>query len=104
MIPPERDGSIQNPRRWFRVGYSTGTTIYTFANFVREVNENIDANPAEGDVDDYHVYMWDNLWSHTNALIYNVVENWPGDRAKEIILRSPYQPKFDPTEYFFVNF
>ena len=100
-IPPHRDGSIENPSRWFRVSYVSGTTTYRFADFLTEVNTSLDNHPADGDLDKNRVYMWDNLQSHLNPLIYNVVEHWPGNGMKQIVLRPPYQPKFGPTEYVF---
>lgn len=72
LIVLDHNGSIKNPKRWFQVSYTAETTIYQFANFLRSINTSMDQNLVDGIVDNYYVFMWNNCWSHRNALIYNL--------------------------------
>ena len=100
-LPPHVDGSVQNPRRWFKILTVLGTSSYVFSDFLDEVCTEIEDNPALGDVDVERVVLFDNLRSHLTPLVYNTVEHRGGDIRFEIVRRPPYQPKFGPTEYVF---
>ena len=63
----------------------------------------IENNPI-GDVDDYRIFMWDNLSVHKTALVHHTVESrgtglGGGAEQFEIVCRPPYQPNIAPVEY-----
>lgn len=101
-IPPGQDGSVENPRRWFRINHQAGTTAFEFADFCNEVCTDIETNPA-GDVDRDRVFLWDNLSSHLSPIVIQTVEGRPTrpHNRFRIVQRPPYRPWLGPIEVIF---
>jgi hypothetical protein len=98
---PHVDGSIQNPRRWWRILDDAGTDQEAFSDFVDEVLSTFETSNLPNDMD--RVLMWDNLKSHLTGLVYNTVYGRPSANQFRIVPRPPYQPKYGPTEYHFAE-
>jgi hypothetical protein len=98
---PHIDGSIQNPRRWFRILNEAGTDQEAFSDFVDHVLSQFETSGLPNDMD--RALMWDNLRSHLTGLVYNTVYGRPSANRFTIIPRPPYQPKYGPTEYHFAE-
>jgi hypothetical protein len=100
-LPANQDGSLENPRRWFKLLDNAGTDQETFADFVDEVLQSLEVSNLEND--QHRVLLWDNLSAHMTALVYNTVHGRPTPNVFTIIPRPPYQPKYGPTEYHFAE-
>jgi hypothetical protein len=100
-LPRNVDGSVENPRRWWRIFDDQGTDHVTFSNFVADVLSDLEASALPNDM--YRVLMWDNLSSHLTALVYNTVYGRPSPNRFRFVPRPPYQPKYGPTEYHFAE-
>eukprot|EP00536_Pseudo-nitzschia_multiseries_P012713 jgi/Psemu1/32895/gm1.32895_g len=72
-LPADVTGSIARPRQW--VG-------------VRRTN-----------IDDWGVFLWDNLSSHYSQIIYETVMGRVGPTRFNILPRPAYQPKYEPIKY-----
>jgi transposase len=100
-LPPNVDGSIQRPRRWFKVSDIAGTNQVAFAEFCDYMLTDIETNPTPNGNDDDRLLMWDNLGAHLTLLVYQTVQGRPTANVFEIVRRPPYQPKYGPIEYIF---
>ena len=76
-----------------------GTDQVTFSNFCDMICRSLEDFPAPGGIDNDRIFMWDNLRSHTTALVYQTVEGRPTPNLFQIVRRPPYQPKYAPIEY-----
>eukprot|EP00978_Attheya_sp_CCMP212_P015525 scaffold40020_cov34-Attheya_sp.AAC.3 len=96
-LPADQDGSLESPRRWFKLLDNAGTDQETFADCVDEVLQSLEGANLEND--QHRVLLWDNLSAHMTALVYNTVYGRPTPNVFSIIPCPPYQPKYGPTEY-----
>jgi transposase len=100
-LPDHVYGSIQNPRKWFRITTST-VDEQEFADFINEICEDIEESPASPDTDRERIFLWDNLSAHKTPLVRTTLEHRGQDRSTFYsIARPPYQPKWAPIEYIF---
>jgi hypothetical protein len=97
-VPPNVDGSIENPRRWIKVTRVGGTNAVTFAEFADLVCTRIETHRIPG-TDDHRVYLWDNLGAHQAPIVAQTVEARNAGTRFTIVPRIPYQPKYAPIEY-----
>ena len=100
-LPPNVDGSVQRPRRWFKVNGNAGTNQVAFAEFCEYMLTDIETNPTPNGNDNDRLLMWDNLGSHLTPLVYQTVQGRPTAIVFEIVRRPPYQPKYGQIEYIF---
>ena len=102
FIPPHIYGSIQNPRKWFRI-LTKNVDQVVFADFLDEVCKDIEQNPVPGGYDDSRLFLWDNLAAHQTGLVITTIEYRPDpDQSSFIAVPCPpYQPKYAPIEYAF---
>lgn len=100
-LPPDVDGSLQNPRRWFKFIQEGGTTSEVFSEFVDGVLQEMETSGKE--VDQSRVFLWDNLRSHLTNQVYATVLARDSPNWFEIVPRPPYMPKYGPTEYVFAE-
>jgi hypothetical protein len=101
MLPANVDGSVQQPRRWVKTSVGIGTTAEVFADFVNEICEDLENNPAPGNVNNWRCFLWDNLAAHLSPLLVQTVEARPSPNHFFIVPRPPYQPKYGPIKYIF---
>ena len=100
-LPPNQDGSVQNPRRWFDIREATGTNAVDFARFSDKVLTELETRPAPNDLDDDRCLMYDNLSSHLTPIVAQTIEGRPTQNRFYSVPRPPYQPKYGPIEYIF---
>jgi hypothetical protein len=99
-LPPLVDGSTMNPRRWVSVT-EDNCTAFVYADFIDSICRDLEVPPAPGDIDDYRIFMWDNLTAHHAPIVAQLVEGRPTANRFDIVPRPPYQPKYGPIEYVF---
>jgi transposase len=97
--PPQDDGSIENPRRWFQINQQAATA-FEFADFVHRVCIDMETNPA-GDVDKDRVFLWDTKSSHLSPVVIQTVEGRPTrpNNRFRIVRRPPYRSWLSPIEF-----
>jgi hypothetical protein len=95
------DGSVENPRRYWKIYREGGTTQVRFAAFVDHVLQQLELSGLQNDND--RILMWDNLQSHLTPFIYQTVYGRPSPNRFRIVRRPPYQPKYGPIEYILLN-
>jgi transposase len=100
-LPPNQDGSIQNPRRWFYTFEDGGTTSEIFSANVDLVLQSLEASNRP--VDQHRVLLWDNLRSHLTNQVHQTVYARPSPNWFEFVARPPYMPKYGPSEYAFAE-
>jgi hypothetical protein len=99
-LPPLVDGSTMKPRRWVSVT-EDNCTAFVYADFIDSICRDLEVSPAPGDIDDYRIFMWDNLTAHHAPIVAQLVEGRPTANRFDIVPRPPYQPKYGPIEYVF---
>jgi len=72
-IVPHLDGSIQRPRKWFRLT-TDNVDQYIFGGFVNEILHNIENHPVPGDYDMEKTIIWDNLRAHKTPYVTHIIE------------------------------
>ena len=100
-LPDNVDGSLANPRRWFEVHHTSGTTAFMFRNFVNNICTDLEENPVPGDLDAERYILYDNLSAHLSPYVAQTLELRESPNRFMGIARPPYQPKYGPTEYVF---
>ena len=101
-LPAYSRGSIQNPRKWWRVTQEA-TNQVVFSNYIEYVCSDIERNLLPDGFNSQKYFMWDNLRVHTTAMVTAALElrgRREGFRFTPIC-RPPYQPKIAPIEYIF---
>jgi transposase len=99
-LPDHVYGSIQKPRKWFRITTNT-VDEQEFADFVNEICEDIEESPASYETDRERVFLWDNLAAHKTPLVKATLEQRESENTFYSILRPPYRPMWAPIEYIF---
>ena len=99
-IPAHMDGSIQRPRKWFRLTVDN-VDQFIFGGFINEVLTNIEQHPLPGNYDHHKILLWDNLRAHKTPFVSNIIEDRATDNIFESVDRPPYAPKLAPIEYAF---
>ena len=101
-LPPHVRGSVQNPRKWWRVTKGS-MNQFVFSQYIEEVCSDIEQNPVDGGYDEEKYFMWDNLSVHKTAMVTAALEL--RERREQFkfcpICRPPYRPDIAPIEYIF---
>ena len=102
-LEPYSRGSIQNPRKWWKITVGSTTNQYVFSEYIDYVCDDIETNPVPGGFDGEKYFMWDNLSVHTTGMVCTTLQLRPlRDRFRFIsINRPPYRPWIAPIEYIF---
>ena len=99
-IPAHLDGSIERPRKWFRLTVDN-VDQFIFGNFINEILSDIEQRPLPGNYDDHKIIIWDNLRAHKTPFVTHIIEDRISQNIFESVDRPPYAPKLAPIEYFF---
>ena len=90
-LPPLIDGSTTNPRRWISVTETNCSSELAYANFIDSICRDLEVNPALGDLDDYRIFMWENLTAHHDSpMVAQLVEGRPTANRFDIVPRPPH--------------
>lgn len=99
-LPPNIDGSIQNPRRWILVTQDN-CDQYNFGDFIDAMLTNLETSPSPSHLDDQRCLMWDNLSVHKTPYVTNVIHGRESNNHFFSVNRPPYRPKIAPIEFVF---
>ena len=98
-MPDDVNDSIKKLQHWFMVWPHNETDQVTLSNFCDMICRSLEDFPAPGGIDNDRIFMWDNLKSHTTALVYLTVEGQLTPNLFWIVQRLPYQPKYATIKY-----
>ena len=104
-LPPHQTGSIENPTRWVQVVRGTGTTAEVFFNFLQTIIDSVENRSSilhqlNLPFNQYRVFLWDNLNSHSSPLVAMTLYGHPGPRNRfSSVNKPPYQSKYGSIEY-----
>ena len=99
-LPPHVDGSVERPRRWYKVTYEN-CDMFSFGAFCDEICTDIETDPVPGGYDDERVFMWDGLNVHDTPYVIQMIQGRPSHNVFHTVTRPPYRPKMGPIEYIF---
>ena len=99
-LPAHVDGSVQRPRRWYKITYEN-CDMFTFGDFCDEICTDIETDPVPGGYDNEKVFMWDGLAAHDTAYVIQTIQGRPSNNVYHTVTRPPYRPKIAPIEYIF---
>ena len=99
-IPVHMDGSIEKPRKWFRLTVDN-VDQFIFGGLVNEILNKIEKHPLPGNYDLHKIIIWNNLRAHKTPFVTNIIEDRESENRFEPVDRPPYIPKLAPIEYVF---
>ncbi|KAL7546345.1 hypothetical protein ACHAWF_009691 [Thalassiosira exigua] len=92
---PHEEGSIENPRLWYRLSTDCATGIDNYVNFLNHyLMDDFWANEK------YRTLLHDNLSSHKSEEVVDAVF----ERGHQVICRVPYRPHEAPIEFAIEQF
>jgi hypothetical protein len=91
-LPAHVQGSVQRPRRWFRVSTDIGTTTEVYKDYLR--HDLFDRMPAN---EPMRTILHDNLTSHKSPEVVYLIHR----RGHRVVCRAPYRPHDGPIEWAF---
>ena len=99
-LPANTRGSIQCPRRWYRILQKKSVTAFEFADFISYMLSNIVTNPVPLQQQPSRTIMFDNLSSHLAPITIQAIDGHPSGLFDHVP-RPPYRPYEGPIEYVF---
>eukprot|EP00536_Pseudo-nitzschia_multiseries_P007271 jgi/Psemu1/17435/gm1.17435_g len=100
-LPVDVTGSIARPWQWVDVRRVAGTTSDNFASFIGSICTSIEDHQrvTETNIDNWRVFLWDNLSSHYSPIVYETVMGRVGLTPFDILPHPAYQQKYGPIKY-----
>ena len=91
-LPTDEEGSIKNPKIWYRVSFDKGTLTEGYEKFLKDefLEKPLNNEPER-------LLMHDNLAAHKSNSIYDLVDKY----GHRVICRPPYRPNEAPIEWAF---
>eukprot|EP00536_Pseudo-nitzschia_multiseries_P017840 jgi/Psemu1/52817/gm1.52817_g len=100
-LPADVTGNIARPHRWADARRVAGTTGDSFASFIGSICTSIKDHQrvTETNVDDWRVFLWENLSSHYSPIIYETIMGRVDPPQFDILPCLAYQPKYELIKY-----
>lgn len=99
-LPANTLGSIQHPRRWWKILPQKDINAFEFADFVSDMISDVVKNPVPLPQQPARTIMFDNRDCHLAPITINAIDVHPSGRFDHVP-RPPYRRYEGPTEYVF---